>query len=172
VPSEISPLARERTREFAERFLEEMRHDIRRSRGAGTDVLPRLRCVNERAGHATPEYRTLIIPMRPGGSPLTPIELSSAIAYYASRRPPDRLLLAMDALHANGGEQPVPVLIAEARDHDGTRLFMMQPYRPAENGQDIVWEEPLHGGWVDPGEEDMILDAAFHNGEVGGNAGE
>jgi len=164
VSADDLPLTRDRTRALAERFLEEMRNDIRRSRGARNDVLPRLRCVHERAGHATPEYRTLMIPLPPGGSPLTPAQLSEAIAYYASRRMPDRLLLAMDALHSNGDGKPQPVLIAEARDHVGTRLFMMQPYSAPDGACDIVWDEPLNGGWMDPGEEDMILDAAFRKG--------
>lgn len=149
---------RERTQALAERFLEEVRHDFERTRLAGSDILPRLRCVHERVGHATPEFRTLVIPPPPGGA-VSPDVLSASIAYYAAQRTPDRLLLALDALHDPGDGEARPVLIAEARDQAGTRLFLMQPYRPGP--RKLVWEEPLTGGWVDPADEEMILDAAF-----------
>jgi hypothetical protein len=153
------PHARERTQTLAERFLDEMRLDFRRTRIAGSDVLPRVRCVNERAGHATPEFRTLVIPPPPSGGAMTPAVLSAAIAYFAAKRGPDRLFLALDALQRDEDGSPRPVLIAEARDLAGTRLFLMQPYRP--EGRDFVWDEPMNGGWFDPGDEEMILDAAF-----------
>jgi hypothetical protein len=57
------------------------------------------------------------------------------------------------------------VLIAEARDRTGTRMYWMQPYHPA--GTRVDWDEPLAGGWMDPGEAEMILDAAFPRREAG-----
>ncbi|MBD0320162.1 MAG: hypothetical protein ICV87_07510, partial [Gemmatimonadetes bacterium] len=50
-------------------------------------------------------------------------------------------------------------LIAEARDRAGTRMFWVQPF--AAKGTSVVWGEPLDGGWRDPGDEEMILDASF-----------
>jgi len=159
VPVQSGPLPGERTRAFADRFLEEMRADIQRAISAGNDTLPRLRCIHERAGHATPEFRTLVIPPPPGAGALSPDALSRAICFFAMKRSPDRLLLAMDAVQQDeeGGE--APVLIAEARDTTGTRLFWMQTYRTVEGT--VLWDGPVHGGWVNPGDEEMILDAAF-----------
>jgi hypothetical protein len=56
-------------------------------------------------------------------------------------------------------EGPRPVLVAEARDRAGTRLFWMQPYWL--DGASITWGEPDDGGWRDPEEDELILDAAF-----------
>jgi hypothetical protein len=159
VPVPNGALQQERTRNYADRFLEEMRRDLERMVSAGMDCLPRLRSVHERAGHATAEFRTLVIPALPGSGGLSPAVLSATIAYFAAKRAPDRLVLAMDALRQDEAGENQPVLIAEARDHAGTRLFRMQPYR-IEEGR-IRWEEPLNGGWVDPGVEDLILDGAF-----------
>ncbi len=63
--------------------------------------------------------------------------------------------LVMDRGDGNSG----PALVAEARDAAGTRLFWMQPYRV--DGGRVAWEDPVGHGWRDPGEEEMILDAAF-----------
>ncbi len=148
----------ERTLGAATRFLDEMRAEVARAAADGGSVPPRIRCIHERPGHATPEYRTLAIPVPDGLAGASPEILSGAIARYAAEKCPDGLLLAMD-LVIDRGSGPGPVLVAEARDGTGTRLFWMQPYRMV--GAGCVWEEPLEGGWRDPGEEEMILDAAF-----------
>ncbi|HEX2092644.1 MAG TPA: hypothetical protein VHG28_09595 [Longimicrobiaceae bacterium] len=154
-----SKMARlERTLGAATRFLDEMRAEIGRTAPAGDGFPPRLRCIHERAGHATPEYRNLAIPVPEGFGGASPEILSGAIARYAAEKCPDCLLLALD-LVLDSGSGPQPVLVAEARDAAGARLFWMQPYRV--QGGTVAWEEPLEGGWRDPGEEEMILDAAF-----------
>ncbi len=156
----FSKIARlERTLGAATRFLEEMRAEIERAAVAGETVPPRLRCVHERQGHATPEYRTLAIPVPDGLAGASPEVLSAAIARFAAQKVPSVLLLAMD-LMLDSGDGPAPVLVSEARDAAGSRLFWMQPYR-VEEGR-VVWEEPVEGEWRDPGEEELILDAAFH----------
>lgn len=150
----------ERTLGAATRFLEEMRAEIERTtKEGGGGVPPRLRCIHERVGHATPEYRTLAIPVPDGVAGASPEILSGAIARFAAEKGPDCLILALDLVFDAGSGTPGPVLVAEARDGSGTRLFWMQPYRAGAGG--ITWEEPLEGGWRDPGEEEMILDAAF-----------
>lgn len=149
----------ERTRIHAERLLDEVRREVQRAAADGADILPRLRSVHEQPGHATPEFRTLVVPAPPGGPPLTPDVLSMLIARYARARRPDRLLLVLDALHDDGAGRSRPVLIAEARDRVGTRLFLMQPYHVEERS--VRWDEPLAGGWRDPGDDELILDAAF-----------
>lgn len=146
----------ERTLGLATRFLQEMREDITRAVADGADTPPRLRSVHDRAGHATPEYRTLNIPVSEGQGGASPEVLSGAIARYAATRPPDCLLLGMEAV-LQGEDRHV--LIAEARDAAGTRLFWMQPYRVVDRR--VEWEEPTESGWRDPGREEMILDAAF-----------
>ena len=151
----------ERTLGMATRFLEEVRGDIGRAALEGADIPPRLRSVHEKPGHATPEFRTVAIPVPDGMGGVPPDILSGTIARYAETRKPDCLLLAMEA--EMDGEESRSVLIAEARDRSGTRMYWMQPYRPA--GSRVDWEEPLAGGWADPGEAEMILDAAFpHRG--------
>jgi hypothetical protein len=159
VPARSGLLDRERTQAYADSFLREMREAIEQAVRSGLDSSPRLRSVHERPGHATPEFRTLVIPVPPGTSGLSPQALSATIAYFAGKRSPDRLVLAMDALQDEGGSGSQPVLLAEARDLMGTRLFWMQGYR-VERGL-VRWEEPSEGGWMDPGAEEMILDAAF-----------
>jgi hypothetical protein len=144
----------ERVLGFATRFLEEVRDDISRTRMDGSDTPPRVRSVHEQPGHATPDFRTLNIPVPAGFGGLSPEVLSGAIARYAAQKKPDCLLLAFEAENADG-----PVLIAEARCRYGTRLFWMQPYTVAATH--VEWGEPLDGGWRDPGDEEMILDAAF-----------
>lgn len=148
----------ERTLGAATRFLEEMREEIERTAAEGDTVPPRLRCIHDRPGHATPEYRTLAIPVPEGMAGSSPEILSGAIARYSAGKAPSVLLLALD-LALDVGDGPGPVLVAEARDSSETRLFWMQPYRVVEGK--VEWSEPLEGGWRDPGGEEMILDAAF-----------
>lgn len=149
-------LQMERTLGFATRFLEEVRHDIGKAAPDGSGTPPRIRSLHERAGHATPEFRTLNIPVSDDLGGASPEVLSGCIAHYAAQKKPDRLFLAFEA--EMGGS---PVLIAEAGDRMGTRLFWVQPYRV--EGRKVVWGEPLDGGWRDPGEEEMILDASYPN---------
>ena len=148
----------ERTLHQASRFLEEVRYDIERAGVDGTDTPPRIRSIHERTGHATPEYRTLNIPVPDGAGGASPTLLSTMIARYAREKAPQCLLLAMDVV-VDRGDGPCPVLIAEARDRAGTRLFWMQPY--SFDGAQVAWGEPDEGGWRDPGAEDLILDASF-----------
>jgi hypothetical protein len=152
-------LQQERTRSLADHFLDEMRHEIVRCSADGIRFLPRVRCVHERQGHATPEFRTLLIPPGDGAASLTPESLSFTIAEFARRRRPDRLILVMDADRCADGGEPESVLIAEARDRMGTRLFLVQPYR-SDPGS-VSWHPPRIAAWDDPGDEEMILDAAF-----------
>jgi hypothetical protein len=153
-------LQQERTRAHADRFLDEMRHEIVRCCARGASFIPHLRCVHEKQSHATPEFRTLLIPQGDGVAEISPEALSYTIAEFARRRTPDRLILVMDAVHRQDDGEPEAVLIAEARDRVGTRLFLIQPYR-AGNG-DVFWHPPRTGSWQDPGDEEMILDAAFN----------
>jgi hypothetical protein len=159
VAVQSSSLHLERTLTQAERFLDELRRDIERAALAGLGSPPRLRSVHERPGHASPEFRTLVIPTLPGQGSFSPDFLSAAIACFAAKHPPDRLVLALDAMHQDDSGENRNVLIAEARDVAGTRLFWRQCY--AVDGRSICWEDPSDGGWIDPGEEEMILDAAF-----------
>jgi hypothetical protein len=153
----------ERTLTMATRFLDEVRDDIGRAARDGGDIAPRIRSVHERAGHATPEFRTLAIPL-PDGFDAPPDALSGTIAHYARQRAPDCLLLAMEARVQEGEGDPRTLLIAEARDRAGTRMYWMQPFRPGAAAVD--WEEPMEGGWRDPGEAEMILDAAFAGSDL------
>lgn len=150
---------RERTLEQAHNFLMEVRRDLEKAASAGADLPPRIRSVHERVGHATPEYRTFAVPMPAGAAGASPEALSEVIARYAASKPPICLMLALDALTEMEGGVRRSVLIAEARDRDGTRLFMLQHFR-VEDGR-IRWEDPDGGEWRDPGEEEMILDASF-----------
>jgi hypothetical protein len=149
----------ERTLGMAARFLDEVRGDIGRAALEGADIPPRLRSVHEKPGHATPEFRTVAIPVPDGMGGVPPNILSGTIARYAQTKKPDCLLLAMEAELDADGQGSRPVLIAEARDRTGTRMYWMQPYSPT--GSRVDWDEPLAGGWADPGEAEMILDAAF-----------
>lgn len=143
---------------MASRFLEEVRGDIGRAAMEGEDISPRIRSVHDRPGHATPEFRTVAIPLPDGLEDASPEILASTIAKYAESKRPDCLLLAMEAqMDCDGCARPV--LIAEARDRTGTRMYLVQPYRP--DGSRVDWDEPMEGGWRDPGEEEMILDSAF-----------
>jgi hypothetical protein len=153
----------ERTLGMATRFLDEVRGDIGRAALEGADIPPRLRSVHEKPGHATPEFRTVAIPVPDGLGSVSPEILAGTIAKYAQTRKPDCLMLAMEAeMEADEGSRTV--LIAEARDRTGTRMYWMQPYSPA--GSKVDWDEPLTGGWCDPGEAEMILDAAFKRGDA------
>ena len=143
----------ERVLSFATRFLDEVRDDLSHARMEGSDTPPRIRSVHERAGHATPEFRTLNIPV-PDGYALSPDVLSVAIARFSAGKKPDVLMLAFEA-----EMEGRPVLIAEARCKYGTRLFWMQPF--TVEGNHVKWGEPLNEGWRDPGDEEMILDASF-----------
>lgn len=149
----------QRVLELAHAFLEEARRDLEKASAEGADLPPRLRVVNIRQGQTAPEFRTLAIPVPPGGEGSSPEILSSLIARYAADKPATCLLLALDVVAADGDGSQQPMMIAEARDRGGTRFFMMQPFRVHEGI--VHWEEPLGGGWQDPGGEEMILDAAF-----------
>lgn len=139
---------------MADRFLADVRREMEQAADRGTDFPPRIRTVHTRAGHATPEYRTLAIPVQ-GASPEM---LSGLIARYVASKPACRAFLVLDAVQ-EGGPEPTSVLIVEARDRWGTRLFLMQRYH-LENAR-LQWENPLAAEWRDPEEEEMILDAAF-----------
>lgn len=150
---------RERTLRLAHDFLEETRRDLERAAGEGADLPPRIRSVHDRPGHATPEYRTLAVPIPEGAEGASPSVLSSSIARFAAQKQPHCLLLTLDALGQDEAGEPTSILIAEARDRLGNRLFFVQPFRVHERR--IRWGEPFGGGWQDPGAEEMILDAAF-----------
>jgi hypothetical protein len=145
-----------RVQRWAQAFIDEVRHDLEQAAKLGVDLPPRVRAVFERAGHATPEYRTFAIP---AFADLSPDTLSVLISRFTRERQPIALLLAVDASTSAADGAVASVLITEARDAACTRLFRMQAYRTA--GARVVWDEPTHGGWHDPGEEEMILDAAF-----------
>jgi hypothetical protein len=153
----VSPI--EKTLRLADSFLEEARRDLLRAAQEGADLPPRIRAVQERAGHSTPEYRTLAIPVPPDAQGAFPTVLSRLIARYAATASPHCLLLVLDALDQDADGNARSILICEARDRMGTRLFFVQPFRL--EGGTIHWEEPVEGGWQDPGEQEMILDAAF-----------
>ncbi len=144
----------ERTLGFATRFLSEVRDDLGRTSLDGMSMAPRIRSVHETPGHATPEFRTLNIPVPEELGGTSPEILSGVIARFSAEKKPDRLLLAFEA-QMDGGT----VLIAEARDRAGTRMFWVQPFRA--EGTHVEWSDPLGGGWRDPGDEEMILDASF-----------
>lgn len=151
--------AQERTLRLAHDFLEEARLDVERAAADRSDLLPRLRMVHERKGQASPELRTLVIPIPPGGEGASPTLLSGQIARFTASKQPHCLLLTLEVLLSEDDEGARPMLIAEARDRVGTRLFLAQPYE-VEDGR-VRWLEPIEGGWRDPKEDEMILDAAF-----------
>ena len=144
---------------MAHAFLAEVRRDLGKAVAAGCDLPPRLRSVHLRAGHATPEYRTLAIPTTPGSEGPSPDILSTMIARYAELHPPCCMMLSLDGISDGPNGIPRPILIAEARDAVGTRVFWMQGFR-AVDGK-IEWEAPMGGGWQDPAEQELILDGAF-----------
>jgi len=150
----------ERVLGFAARFVEEVRDDLARGKMDGSDTPPRIRCVHERPGHASPEFRTLSIPVPDGFGGMSPDVMSGCIARFAASKKPDCLLLAFEADTQEHG----PALIAEARCRYGTRMFWVQPYTVMPTH--VEWAEPVGGGWRDPGDDEMILDAAFTPGRV------
>lgn len=149
----------ERTVEMAHNFLAEVRRDLEKAAVAGCDLPPRVRTVHLRPGHATPEYRTLAIPVPPGGEARSPETLSSLIARFAAVSSPSCMFLALDGLTETAEGTPGAILIAEARDAGGTRLYWMQPF-VVRNAR-LEWGEPLAGGWQEPGDQELILDASF-----------
>lgn len=150
---------RERALEWAHAFVEEVRREIEEAALQRSDLPPRLRSVHERPGHATPEYRTLAIPVPDDAAGASPEVLSGLIARFARAKPATCLILVFDAVMQPDG-QPQPVLIAEVRDRSGARFFLVQPFVRSDAGK-VQWQEPLEGGWREPGDEEMILDAAF-----------
>ena len=123
------------------------------------DIPPRIRTVHDRPGHASPEYRTLAVPIPDGAAGGSPEVLSRSIASYARNRRPMCIILTLDVLGQDEDGSEQSLLIAEARDRYGTRMYMVQPFTVVDRR--IRWQEPVSGGWQDPGEEEMILDAAF-----------
>ena len=146
---------------LATEFAEEMRADLAKAVADGTDLPPRIRSVHDRPGHASPEYRTLAVPIPSYAEGASPTVLSSAIARYAARRPPTCLLLTLDVVGTSDDGGPQPLFIVEARDGSGNRLFLAQPFGIVD--QRIEWLDPIEGGWRDPGDDEMIIDAAFED---------
>jgi hypothetical protein len=155
------PMGLERTLSQATRFLDEVRRDVERAVAAGSDTPPRLRSVHRKQGQTSPVYRTLSIDVPEDQRGDFPGFLSRAIARYAREKRPDCLLLAVEAVLPREEGEPGPVIITEARDTSGSRLFWLQPYRV--EGRRVEWDEPQNGGWQDPGKEELILDAAFES---------
>lgn len=143
----------ERTLRMAASFLDEIRTEVERAAREANDLVPRLRLVHERRGQATPELRTLALPPLRGNRSFVET-ISSAVAAYAARRKPDRLMLALEVYRSPSE----PALVIEAVDRAGTRLFWMQCYQ-VEDGR-VRWQTSDEG-WSDPGAEEMILDAAI-----------
>lgn len=149
-----------RTIELAERFLEDTRAELAKVTGQGYDLPPRVRTAHTRVGHATPEFRTLAVPLPDCSAAAAPDAISEMIARYAAKDPPSRLFLAFVAeTRLPDSSVPTPVLVMEVRDAWGTRLYQMLPF--FAQGTRFAWSEPIHDGWQDPGEQEMILDAAF-----------
>jgi hypothetical protein len=67
-------------------------------------------------------------------------------------------MLVLDIV-ATENSEPRALLVGEARDRAGTRLFIVQPFSVKDRR--VVWGDPLDGGWRDPGEDEMIIDEAF-----------
>jgi hypothetical protein len=148
---------------LANKFLDEVRDDVGRARSDGSDTPPRLRLVHERPGHATPEFRTLNIPVPESAGGASPEVLSGLIARYARERLPQAVMLALELQRNGSGGEPETIVVAEARNRPGIRLFWVQPYALVDGT--VEWGEPEEGGWQDPGKEEMILDATF-GGEI------
>jgi hypothetical protein len=144
---------------LAHEFLREARVDLVRAATDGSDLPPRIRIVHDRPGHASPEFRTLAVPIPDDAAGASPSVLSSTIAQYARRHPPSCLMLVLDVVGTGDDGTPQPLLIAEARDRLGHRLFIVQPFK-IDDGR-VSWGEPMEGGWRDPGDDEMIIDAAF-----------
>lgn len=69
------------------------------------------------------------------------------------------MMLVLDVVAEDDDGKPRPLLVGEARDRSGTRLFLVQPFGVSDGR--LTWFDPLDGGWRDPGDEEMIIDAAF-----------
>lgn len=149
----------ERTLRLAHEFVREARLDLEKAAANGEDLPPRIRTVHDRTGHASPEFRTLAVPIPAAAEGASPEVLSGAIARFAEKSSPQCLLLVLDVVGTDENGEPTALFVAEARDRNGTRFFLMQPFQ-VENRR-LVWQEPLNGGWQEPGEDEMILDAAF-----------
>lgn len=151
------------TLRLAAAFLDETRRQLERAVAAGVTMPPVLRSVHEKAAHATPEFRTVAIPVPPGCAGLGPGVLSGLIAHFAAEKEPVCLLLALDT--AREGEGAGSLFVVEARDLAGTRRVWMQPYRV--QGAEVRWAEPVASGWAEPDEEEaMVLDEAFASVQV------
>lgn len=150
---------RARTLALGTTFLGEIRYDLEKTAKQAGGCPPRLRAVHERAGHATPEYRTFALPLPEGSSASSPELLSNLIVQYSRSKGPCCLMLGLDLLTHSDDGQPQPLLVVEARDCNGNRLFWMQPYQVEQAA--LAWGDPQGGGWQDPGEEEMILDGAY-----------
>lgn len=144
---------------LAHDFVSEARRDMERAAAEGADLPPRIRTVHDRSGHTSPEFRTLAVPIPESAGGASPEIISDAIARFAARHPPQCLLLVLDVVGTDENGDPRSLLIAEARDSHGTRFFLMQPFEV--NRGRVTWLEPLNGGWQEPGDQEMILDAAF-----------
>lgn len=142
----------------ATRFLDEVRDDMAEAARCQCDLPPRLRSVHEQQGHATPEYRTVGIPVPPEMGTVSPEVLGCAVSHFAAAKHPDALVLAFAAVMEGADGASTPVLILEARDHGDTRMYRICPYRSADGV--LCWSDD-DGGWLDPKGEEMIIDAAF-----------
>lgn len=147
--------------EFATRFLDEMREAVATAVARGAEVPPRFRSVHETLGHATPEYRTVAIPIPPELGAVSPQILSTTIAHFAADKHPDALALAFPAVCTGDDGKQQPVLISELRDAHGFRRYRICRYA-VRRGR-VVWQDRAEDAsrWLDPGEEEMVLDAAF-----------
>jgi hypothetical protein len=149
-----------RTLRWAQVFLDEIKCTIERACYSEQDVmLPRMRAVHERRGHATPEFRTAVIPVAGEAAGQFPELLGRTLAQYARTRPPVALLLAIGLVGIGRNGQPTNLLILEAHDGKGTRRCWKQGY--ATGSRTVSWDAPELEGWFEPGEDEMILDIAF-----------
>lgn len=151
----------QRTVQLAAAFLEEVRRDVEQAVMGGRDFAPRLRSVHERSGHATPEYRTMAIPVpaEAVASGHSPELLSRTIAHFAEEKHPVCLFLAVDVLMDTAAGPPQSALILEARDAAGTRRYLVQTYEV--ESRRVRWATLRTAEWLDAGDQEMILDAAF-----------
>lgn len=150
---------RARTLALGTTFLNEIRYDLEQTAKREAGCPPRLRAVHERAGHATPEFRTFNLPAPEEGTTASPELLSGLITEYSRSKAPCCLMLGLDLLMQGEDGAAQPLLVIEAKDCSGNRLFWMQPYRVEQTA--LAWGDPQGGGWQDPGEEEMILDGAY-----------
>jgi hypothetical protein len=85
--------------------------------------------------------------------------LSGLIARYARERLPQAAMLALELQRSGADGEVETIIVAEACNRAGVRLFWTQAYAVVDGG--VEWTEPEEGGWQDPGKEEMILDATF-----------